>query len=186
MMGIGWMRLIYCGIGLALSAPLARSTALRGGVWELSLLAGIPVAGAGRQRGRAQPGYPTSTPNPMPTTSGTLGLFTVETGEMLESGWSFSVYGNRFTRMPGSVVVSNYGIDGGMGISEMGQSLQPVFSRKWQRRLEIQRVEPDNASRRDAFRNFKTPFTASWGRANARHTWRTSRSCLETIPAPAT
>lgn len=51
--------------------------------------------------------------NPMPGTSGTIGLFTVETGEMLESGWSFSIYGNRFGRMPGSVVVSNYGINVG-------------------------------------------------------------------------
>ena len=51
--------------------------------------------------------------NPMPATSGTIGLFTVETGEMLESGWSFSIYGNRFGRMPGSVVVSNYGINVG-------------------------------------------------------------------------
>ena len=51
--------------------------------------------------------------NPMPSTSGTIGLFTVETGEMLESGWSFSIYGNRFGRMPGSVVVSNYGINVG-------------------------------------------------------------------------
>lgn len=49
--------------------------------------------------------------NPMPGTSGTIGIFTVETGEMMESGWSMSVYGNRFGRMPGSVVVSNYGIN---------------------------------------------------------------------------
>lgn len=51
--------------------------------------------------------------NPMPATSGTIGLFTVETGEMLQSGWSMSIYGNRFGRMPGSVVVSNYGINVG-------------------------------------------------------------------------
>ena len=51
--------------------------------------------------------------NPMPATSGTIGLFTVETGETLESGWSFSIYGNRFGRMPGGVVVSNYGINVG-------------------------------------------------------------------------
>ena len=51
--------------------------------------------------------------NPMPATSGTIGLFTVETGEMLEAGWSFSIYGNRFGRMPGSVVVSNYGMNVG-------------------------------------------------------------------------
>jgi hypothetical protein len=53
--------------------------------------------------------------NPMPTTNGTLGLFTLETGELLESGWSLSAYANRFTRMPGSVIVSNYGITVGWG-----------------------------------------------------------------------
>lgn len=60
-------------------------------------------------------GLPNMQLNPMPTTNGTLGLFTLETGEMLESGWSFSAYGNRFTRMPGSVVVSNYGLTVGWG-----------------------------------------------------------------------
>lgn len=49
--------------------------------------------------------------NPVPGTSGTIGIFTVETGEMMESGWSMSIYGNRYGRMPGSVVVSNYGIN---------------------------------------------------------------------------
>ena len=60
-------------------------------------------------------GLPNMDLNPMPTTNGTLGLFTLESGEMLESGWSMSIYGNRFTRMPGSVVVSNYGLTVGWG-----------------------------------------------------------------------
>jgi hypothetical protein len=60
-------------------------------------------------------GLPNVQVNPMPTTNGTLGLFTLETGEMLESGWSFSAYANRFTRMPGSVTVSNYGLTVGWG-----------------------------------------------------------------------
>lgn len=60
-------------------------------------------------------GLPNIQANPMAATSGGLGLFTLETGELLESGWSFSIYGNRFTRMPGSVVVSNYGINFGWG-----------------------------------------------------------------------
>jgi hypothetical protein len=60
-------------------------------------------------------GLPNTQVNPMAATSGGLGLFTLETGELLESGWSFSVYGNRFTRMPGSVVVSNYGLNFGLG-----------------------------------------------------------------------
>src|SRR6202049_2918472 len=77
------------------------------------LVAGHPVLA------QEQPGGTTGLPNvqwnPMPTTNGTLGLFTLETGQMLESGWSFSAYGNRFTRMPGSVVVSNYGLTVGWG-----------------------------------------------------------------------
>src|SRR5580704_849632 len=64
--------------------------------------------------------------NPMPATSGTIGLFTVETGEMLESGWSFSIYGNRFGRMPGSVVVSNYGINVGWAYRKL-VNLYTVF-----------------------------------------------------------
>jgi hypothetical protein len=60
-------------------------------------------------------GLPNIQANPMVATSGGLGLFTLETGELLESGWSFSIYGNRFARMPGSVVVSNYGINFGWG-----------------------------------------------------------------------
>jgi hypothetical protein len=60
-------------------------------------------------------GLPNIQANPIAATSGGLGLFTLETGELLESGWSFSIYGNRFTRMPGSVVVSSYGINFGWG-----------------------------------------------------------------------
>jgi hypothetical protein len=60
-------------------------------------------------------GLPNAEVNPIPTTSGTLGLFTLESGEMLESGWSFSAYANRFSRMPGSVIVSNYGLTVGWG-----------------------------------------------------------------------
>lgn len=70
-------------------------------------------------RAQLEPGGTTGLPNenlnPMPTTSGTLGLFTLETGELMQSGWSLSAYGNRFTRMPGSVVVSNYGLTVGWG-----------------------------------------------------------------------
>lgn len=77
------------------------------------LLAGIPAL-AQRQAGGTT-GLPNAELNPIPTTSGTLGLFTLESGELLGSGWSFSAYGNRFTRMPGSVVVSNYGLTVGWG-----------------------------------------------------------------------
>jgi len=55
----------------------------------------------------------------MPATSGTLGLFTVETGETLPTkGFSFSTYVNKFSRMPGSVTVLNVGWNFGVGIRD--------------------------------------------------------------------
>jgi hypothetical protein len=79
----------------------------------LLLMAAIPVL-AQQEPGGAT-GRPNIQVNPIPTTSGTLGLFTLETGEVLESGWSFSAYGNRVARMPGSVIVSSYGLTAGWG-----------------------------------------------------------------------
>src|SRR5690242_10988727 len=83
-------------------------------VLGILLLAAALPALAQREAGGTT-GLPNMDLNPMPTTNGTLGLFTLESGEMLESGWSLSAYGNRFTRMPGSVVVSNYGLTVGWG-----------------------------------------------------------------------
>jgi outer membrane protein OmpA-like peptidoglycan-associated protein len=55
----------------------------------------------------------------MPATSGTLGLFTVETGETLPAhGFSFSTYVNKFSRMPGSITVLNLGWNFGVGLSD--------------------------------------------------------------------
>jgi len=78
------------------------------------LAAAIPAQGQGQAGGTTS--LPNTEVNPIPTTSGTLGLFTLESGELLETGWSVSFYGNRFTRMPGSVTVSNYGLSVGWGI----------------------------------------------------------------------
>jgi hypothetical protein len=77
------------------------------------VLAGRP--GLAQEEPGGSTGLPNVQVNPMPTTNGPLGLFTLETGEMMGSGWSFSAYGNRFTRMPGRVVVSNYGLTVGWG-----------------------------------------------------------------------
>ena len=56
---------------------------------------------------------------PIPATSGTLGLFTVETGQTLPTkGVSFSAYANKFSRMPGSVTVLNVGWNFGVGIRD--------------------------------------------------------------------
>ena len=47
---------------------------------------------------------------PMPATTGTLGLFTVDSGETMPSkSFSASAYVNKFSRMPGSVTVFNLG-----------------------------------------------------------------------------
>ena len=85
-----------------------------GVVLGLLLLAAVtPTLGQGQAGGTTA--LPNTEVNPMPTTNGTLGLFTLESGELLGTGWSFSAYGNRFTRMPGSVIVSNYGLSFGWG-----------------------------------------------------------------------
>jgi outer membrane protein OmpA-like peptidoglycan-associated protein len=71
----------------------------------------------GARAGRGESEAPKWTP--MPATSGTLGLFTVETGETLPAkGFSFSTYVNKFSRMPGSVTVLNLGWNFGVGITD--------------------------------------------------------------------
>jgi len=56
---------------------------------------------------------------PMPATSGSLGLFTVDTGELLpRRAFSFSTYVNKFSRMPGSVSVLNLGWNFGVGLAD--------------------------------------------------------------------
>src|SRR5687767_12696026 len=50
--------------------------------------------------------------NPIAATTGTLGLFTLETGETLpRGGWSAAAYVNKFTRMPGSTTFLNVGVN---------------------------------------------------------------------------
>jgi hypothetical protein len=57
--------------------------------------------------------------NPIAATTGTLGLFTLETGQTLpKGGWSSSGYLSKFTRMPGSVSVLQLGVNVGFGITD--------------------------------------------------------------------
>jgi hypothetical protein len=76
--------------------------------------AAAPQTGAGG--GAAEPEKP-----PVPAvaaTTGTLGLFTLETGELLpRHGWSLAGYANRLTRMPGSVWIFETGVDVGYGLT---------------------------------------------------------------------
>jgi len=56
---------------------------------------------------------------PVPATPGTLGLFTVETGQTLPvRGFSLSSYVNKFHRMPGNISVLNLGWSVGVGVHD--------------------------------------------------------------------
>ena len=56
---------------------------------------------------------------PMLATTGTIGLFTLETADTLpKRAFNFSVYGNKFGRMPGSVTILEVGIDLSYGITD--------------------------------------------------------------------
>ena len=56
---------------------------------------------------------------PMLATSGSIGMFTVETADTLpKHGFAFSVFGNKFGRMPGSVTIFQMGIDANYGITD--------------------------------------------------------------------
>jgi len=56
---------------------------------------------------------------PMLATTGTIGLFTLETADTLpKHGFAFSAFGNKFGRMPGSVSVFEFGVDLSYGITD--------------------------------------------------------------------
>jgi len=93
--------------------PAAKSESASAPAAKKSAVAARKARGAG--------GAASEAPNvvPMPATSGTIGLFTVETGETLPArGFSFSTYVNKFSRNPGSVSVLNVGLDFGVGITD--------------------------------------------------------------------
>jgi hypothetical protein len=55
---------------------------------------------------------------PMLATTGTIGLFTLETADTLPAhGFAFSAFGNKFGRMPGSVTILEVGVDLSYGIT---------------------------------------------------------------------
>ncbi|MGH9679026.1 MAG: hypothetical protein ACRD4Y_03680, partial [Candidatus Acidiferrales bacterium] len=56
---------------------------------------------------------------PMLATTGTLGLFTTETAELLPKGaFAFSAFGNKFGRAPGSVTIFQMGLDFSYGVTD--------------------------------------------------------------------
>jgi len=77
------------------------------------------VADAPAAQGKAASGSAPSDFDPIAATTGTLGLFTLETGQTLvKHGWSFSGYADKFTRMPGSATLLNFGVNFGYGITD--------------------------------------------------------------------
>jgi hypothetical protein len=55
----------------------------------------------------------------MLATTGTVGLFTLETADTLpKHGFAFSAFGNKFGRMPGSVTVLEFGLEFSYGITD--------------------------------------------------------------------
>jgi hypothetical protein len=55
---------------------------------------------------------------PMLATTGTIGMFTVETADTLpKGGFAFSAYGNKFGRAPGSVTIFQLGLDLSYGLT---------------------------------------------------------------------
>jgi hypothetical protein len=56
---------------------------------------------------------------PLLATTGTIGLFTLETGDTIpKHGFAFSALGNKFGRMPGNVTILEFGIDLSYGITD--------------------------------------------------------------------
>jgi hypothetical protein len=74
---------------------------------------------AGQEKDNGDDNRPAPKFTPMLATTGTVGLFTVETADTLpKGGFGSSTYGNRFARMPGSVTVFQLGLDLSFGITD--------------------------------------------------------------------
>ena len=56
---------------------------------------------------------------PVAATSGGLGLFTLETGQLLpKKGWTASAFANKFTRMPGTTTLLQFGLNAAVGVTD--------------------------------------------------------------------
>jgi len=74
---------------------------------------------AGKEKDNSEDTKPSPKFTPMLATTGTVGLFTVETADTLpKGGFGSSTYGNRFARMPGSLTVFQLGVDFSFGITD--------------------------------------------------------------------
>src|SRR5579864_5392902 len=82
--------------------------------------AALPAQGAAKDKQGTNGDYkPAPKFTPMLATTGTIGLFTLETGDTLpKHGFAFSAFGNKFGRMPGSVTILEVGADLSYGITD--------------------------------------------------------------------
>jgi outer membrane protein OmpA-like peptidoglycan-associated protein len=82
--------------------------------------AALPAQGAANDKKGTNDDYkPAPRFTPMLATTGTIGLFTLETADTIpKGGFAFSAFGNKFGRMPGSVTVLETGVDLSYGITD--------------------------------------------------------------------
>jgi hypothetical protein len=80
----------------------------------------LPAQNAGRDKNGTNDDYEAAPRfTPMLATTGTIGLFTIETADTLpKHGFAFSAFGNKFGRMPGSVTIFQLGVDFSYGITD--------------------------------------------------------------------
>src|ERR1700691_1980334 len=87
---------------------------------ETTADASAPPAQAASKDKKSDPDYkPAPIFTPTLATTGTLGMFTLETGDTLpKGGFAVSAFGNKFGRMPGSVTILEIGVDASYGITD--------------------------------------------------------------------
>jgi hypothetical protein len=80
----------------------------------------LPAQGAANAKNGTNDDYkPAPRFTPMLATTGTIGLFTLETADTLpKHGFAFSAFGNKFGRLPGSVTILEIGVDVSYGITD--------------------------------------------------------------------
>jgi hypothetical protein len=80
----------------------------------------VPAQNAANDKNGADDDYkPAPKFTPMLATTGTIGLFTLETADTLpKHAFAFSAFGNKFGRMPGSVTILEFGADLSYGITD--------------------------------------------------------------------
>jgi outer membrane protein OmpA-like peptidoglycan-associated protein len=101
------------------TAPSSLNAKTEGAALPADASSAATKSTVGTARGNGSSDYkPAPKFTPMLATTGTIGLFTVETADTLpKGGFAFSAYGNKFGRMPGSVTVFQLGLDASYGIT---------------------------------------------------------------------